>query len=223
MLALRRIRTLALVALPYAVGLLALPSLAAGLREADRIGLTAVAIAPALLAGPVLAGWIGGRMDRIGALVIGSIGASFILALVRGAGAAATAQSAMLAFVVGAGVASALPMLPGFVRTAIRRVGDVAFLVLLASAVTRFDELGTATLIVTVVLFAATAATAVIVARVGGVDLRSAIVGGGTRDPAVATALALAAGGATVVPALWAVLVAALLGALAVANRRKPR
>jgi hypothetical protein len=199
------------------------PPLATGLREPDRIGLAAVAIAPALLAGPALAGLTGGRMDRVGALLVGSIGLSFVLALMRGGGVAAAGQSAILAFVIGASVTSMVPMLPTPVRTAIRLLGDAAFLVSLAIALVRFDELGSGTLIATVGLFAVTAMTAVIVARIGGVDLRSAVVGAGTRDPAVATALALAGGGATVVPAVWAVLLAALLGSIALVNRRKPR
>ncbi|HEV2249051.1 MAG TPA: hypothetical protein VGT60_00895 [Candidatus Limnocylindria bacterium] len=209
--------------LPYAVGLLAVPPLAAGLREPDRIGLAAVAIAPALLAGPALAGRIRGRMDRIGALLAGSIGLSFVIALVRGGGMAAAGQSAMLAFVVGAGITSALPNVPTTVRTAGRLLGDGAFAALLAIAVVRFDELGSATLAATVVLFAATVGTAAAVGRIGGLDLRSALAGAGTRDPAAATALALAGGGATVVPAVFAVLLALLLGALALPNTRKPR
>lgn len=223
LLALRRIRNLALVVLPYAVGLLAVPFLAAGLREPDRIGLAAMAIAPALLAGPALAARMGGRMDRVGALLVGSIGLSFVLALVRGGPSAATAQGTMLAFVVGAGVTSALPMLPPVVRTAIRLLGDAAVVVLLAIAVARSDELGSATLIAVVALFGATVASAVVVARIGGVDLRSALLGAGTRDPAVGTALALAGAGATVVPVVWTVLLAALLGTVALVNRRKPR
>ena len=200
-----------------------LPVLGAGIREPDRIGLVAVAIAPALLAGPVLADRFGGRMDRVGALLVGTIGASFLLALVHGGGAAPLGQAAMLAFVVGAGVASAVPMLPGVVRTAIRIGGDIGFVALLVVALARFDELGSATLVATVALFGATVAAAAVVARIGGVHVRSALIGAGTRDPAAGTALAMAAGGASVVPLIWAVLLAALLGAFALENRRKSR
>lgn len=222
-MSLRRLRNLALLVLPYAAGLLVLPFVGAGVREPDRIGLTAVAIAPGLLAGQALAGRLGARMDRVGALLAGSIGVSFVLALVRGGGTASTAQTAMLAFVVSAGVTSGLPMLPGVVRTVARWLGDLGALVLIAIAALRSDEIGSATVIAALVLFGVTMLSATVVSRIGGVDLRSALVGAGTRDPAAATALAIGAGGATVVPALSALLLAVVLAAAAILNRRKPR
>src|SRR5258708_13358806 len=54
-LALRRVRNLALVALPHGLGLLLVPLLAQGLRVPHHAGLIAVTLAPALLSGPPLA------------------------------------------------------------------------------------------------------------------------------------------------------------------------
>jgi hypothetical protein len=196
-----------------------LPWLAGGVREPDRIGLASVALAPALLAGPSLAARLGGRMDRVGALLLGTIGLSFLLLLMR---ASPAAQTPMLAFIVGAGIVSAVPTLPAVIRTAIQRIGDLAFIALLAVAVARFDYVGSA-LFATAALFAVTIIAALLVARIGGIDPGSAVIGAGSRDPAVATALAVAAGGSTAVPLIWTVLLALALGSVALANRRKPR
>jgi hypothetical protein len=222
-LALRRVRNLAVVVLPYGVGLLLVPLLAQGVRAPDRVGLVAVALAPALLAGPTLAARIGTRMDRAGALLVGTIVAAFVLGLREGGAPASTAQAAAIAFVVGAGITSAVPMLPAAVRTAIQWLGELAFVAILAIAVARVDEIATPTVIATVAVVVATALIAATVARIGGVDPTSALLGAGTRDPAVAAAVTLAAGGATVVPVLAALLLTVLLAALAVVNRRKSR
>lgn len=193
------------------------------LNDADRAGLTAVAIAPALLTAPALAGAIGGRMDRAGALLVGSIGVWLGLTLARGAGAAGAAQGAMLPFVVGAGIASAVPMLPDLLRTAVQRVGDAAFLVLAAVAVSGAGGLNATNGSAALVLFLAIAGTAAIVARIGGVDIASALAGAGSRDPAVATALALALGGVTAIPLCSGILLLAVSAVLAIRNRRKAR
>ena len=223
LVALRRVRNLALVLLPYGAGLMVLPILGPSLSEPDRAGLTAVAIAPALVSAPALAGAIGGRMDRAGALLLGSIGVWLALALSRGPAAAAAAQGAILPFVVGAGITSAVPMLPDIVRTAVRRVGDAAFVVLAAVAVSGAGGLDAPIGLAALALFVATIGTAAIVARIGGVDLASAIAGAGSRDPAVATALTLALGGVTTIPLCSGILLLALSAVLALRNRRKAR
>jgi hypothetical protein len=216
-------RNLALVLLPYGAALAVVSVLGPALGDADRIGLTAMAIAPALLTAPALAGAIGGRMDRAGALVIGSIAVWLVLAFTRGTGAAAAAQGAMLPFIVGAGITSAVPMLPAIVRTAVQRAGDVAFLVLVAVAASGAGGLNAANGVAAIVLFAAVAGTAAIVARIGGVDARSAVAGAGTRDPAVATALAVTLGGSTAIPLYSGILLLAASALLTLQNRRKPR
>jgi hypothetical protein len=223
LLALRRVRNLALVLLPYGAGLAVVALVGPSLSDADRIGLSAVATGPALLAAPALAGAIGGRMDRAGALLVGSIGVWLILTFARGADAAGAAQGAMLPFIAGAGISSAVPMLPSLVRTAVRRLGDVAFLVLVAVAVSGAGGLNLSNGVAALVLFVAIAGTASIVARIGGVDLSSAFGGAGSRDPAVATAVAVALGGATAIPLCSGILLLAASTALALRNRRKSR
>ncbi len=195
------------------------------LGEAERAGLLAVAVSPALLSAPALATAIGGRMDRAGALLVGSIAASFILVLTRAGAAGGAMQSAMLALVIGAGVTSVVPMLPELPRTVVRRLGDLAFVAILASAVAGGPALGPAAALAAVTLVIVTVAAAALVARIAGVDVRSSIAGAGTRDPAVATALAIALAGAPAagVP-LYSAALLLVLGAVFVAlNRRKAR
>jgi hypothetical protein len=162
-------------------------------------------------------------MDRSGALLVGSIGVWLVLTIARGPGAVGAAQSAMLPFIVGAGIASAVPMLPEILRTAVRRLGDVAFALLAAIAATGAAGLSPANGLAALALFVAIGGTAAIVARIGGVDLGSALAGAGSRDPAVATALALALGGATAIPLYSGILLLATSAVLALRNRRKAR
>ena len=50
--------------LPYGAALGVVALLGPALPDPDRLGLTAVALAPALLSAPALAAAIGGRIDR---------------------------------------------------------------------------------------------------------------------------------------------------------------
>jgi len=209
--------------LPYGVALAVVALVGPALPEPDRLGLTAVAVAPALLTAPALATAIGGRMDRAGALVVGSIGMWLVLTLTRGPAAAAAAQGAMLPFVLGAGVTSIVPMLPQLVRTVAQRVGDLAFLVLIAIALSGAGELNAANGLAALALSVAIAATTGVVARIGGVDLRSALAGAGSRDPAVATGLAIAVGGSVAIPLYSGLLLLAGSAVLTLWNRRKAR
>jgi hypothetical protein len=223
LLALRRIKNVALVVLPYGAGLAVVSLAGPSLGDPDRIGLLAVATAPALLAAPALADAVGGRMDRSGALLVGSIGAWLVLTLVRGAGAVGAAQAAILPLILGAAVTSVVPMLPELVRTVVQRAGDVAFLVLVAVAASGAGGLNPSNGVAALGLFVAVAGTAAIVARIAGVDLASAFAGAGSRDPAVATAVALALGGATAIPLYSGILLLAASAVLALGNRRKAR
>jgi len=191
------------------------------LDDADRTGLAAVATAPALLAAASLATAIGGRMDRAGALLVGTIGAWWVLSLVRGV--LGPAQNAMLPFIVGAGINSFFPMLHPVARAVIQRLGDLAFLFLMAIAIGGAGHLNATNGLAAIVLVLAIAGTAVVAGRVGAVDLASALAGGGTRDPAVATALAVGLGGSAAIPLYAGVLQLALAAALVVRNRRKAR
>jgi hypothetical protein len=146
-----------------------------------------------------------------------------VLTLTRGPAAAAAAQGAMLPFILGAGVTSVVPMLPQVVRTIAQRIGDAAFLVLLAIALSGAGALNAANGLAALALFAAVTAVAVIVARIGDVDLDSALAGAGSRDPAVATGLAIALGGSVAVPLYSGILLLAGSAVLALRNRRKAR
>jgi hypothetical protein len=224
-LSLRRLRNLALVVLPYGPGLLLVALLGPALAEPDRAGLLAVAVAPALLSAPALATAIGGRMDRAGALLVGTIATSFVLSLTRAGAAGGAMQNAMLAFVVGAGLASMVPMLPSATRSAVQRLGDIGFVVLLGVAIVGGASVDGAAALAALALFIATVGVAAVVARVAGVDARSAIAGAGTRDPAVATALAVTLGGpgAAGIPIYSAALLLALGAVFGALNRRKAR
>lgn len=210
-----------MVVLPYAAALAVLAISGPLLDDADRVGLAAVATAPALLAAVSLATAIGGRMDRTGALLVGTIGAWWVLSLVRGI--LGPAQNAMLPFIVGAGINSFFPMLHPVARTVIQRLGDLAFLFLIATAIGGAAGLNATNGLAAIALFLAVAGTAVVAGRLGGVDLASSLAGGGTRDPAVATALAIGLGGSTAIPLYGGVLQLALAAALVVRNRRKAR
>ena len=225
LLALRRLRNLSLVAVPYAPGLLLVALLGPSLSEADRAGLVGVAIAPALLSAPALATAMGGRMDRAGALLVGTIAAAFILSLTSGGAAGGAMQGAMLGFVVGAGAASMVPMLPSVVRTFVKRLGDVALVVLLVVAIAGGPSLGPTAALAALALFVTTIGAAALVGRIAGVDVRSAIAGAGTRDPGVATALAvtIAGPGAGGIPLYSAALLLVLGAAFVAVNRRKAR
>ena len=225
LLSLRRLRNIAQVVLPYGPGLLLVALLSPTLAEPDRAGLLAVAVAPALLSAPALAVAIGGRMDRAGALLAGTIAASFVLALSRAGAVGGAMQNAMLAFVVGAGVAAMVPMLPAAARSALQRLGDLGFVVLLGLAIVGGASVDGAAALAAVALFVATVGAAAVVARVAGVEVRSAIAGAGTRDPAVATALAVTLGGpgAAGIPIYSAALLLALGAVFVALNRRKAR
>jgi hypothetical protein len=209
--------------LPYGVGFGVVALIGPALPDPDRLGLTAVALAPALLTAPALANAIGGRMDRTGALVVGSVGMWLMLTLTQGPAAAAAAQGAMLPFILGAGVTSVVPMLPQVIRTIAQRIGDAAFVVLIAIALSAANGLNAANGLAALALFVTVVASAVIVARIGGVDLGSALAGAGSRDPAVATGLAVALGGSAAVPLYSAILLLAGSALLALRNRRKAR
>lgn len=208
---------------PYGAALGVVALVGPALPDPDRLGLTAVALAPALLTAPALAAAIGGRMDRTGALVVGSIGMWLVLTLTRGPAAAAAAQGAMLPFIVGAGVTSVVPMLPSVVRTIAQRIGDLAFLVLIATALPSAGSLNATNGLAALALFVAVAASAAIVARIGGVDLGSALAGAGSRDPAVAAGFAVALGGSAAIPLYAGILLLAGSAVLALRNRRKAR
>lgn len=196
LMALRRPRLLALVVAPYVAAFAFVDAIGPGLEGLDRTGLQALAVAPALLAAPLVAPSIGGRADRSGALVVGSLVGWFLLNAASGLSGFPDVGPGAVAFVAGATVAAAVPTLPDVLRTIGQRVGDAAFLVLgvLALAGAAATE-GHAPIVLGAALLAATALAALVVAGLTGVEASSALVGAGSRDAAVAAAMAIAAGG----------------------------
>ena len=210
-----------MVVLPYGVGLGLLALVGPALSAADRIGLAAVATAPALLSATALGSAIGARIDRTGALLVGTIAAWWVLGLVRGV--LGPAQNAMLPFIVGVGITSFIPMLPEIARTVIGRAGDVAFFVLVAVAIPAGGALDATTGGAAIVVVVAIDVTSAVAARIGGVGVRSAVAGAGTRDPAVAVGIAVGIGGSAAIPLYSGILLLALSAVLVIWNRRKAR
>src|SRR4029077_16569153 len=129
--------------------------------------------------------------------------------LPRGPGALTAAQGAMLPFIRGAAVPSVIPMLPELVRTVVQRVGDAAFVVLIAIAASGAGGLNAENGLAALALSVPSGIPGAAGARMGGVDLASGLAGAGSRDPAVATAVAVALGGSVAVPLYAAILLLA--------------
>ena len=226
LLALRRPRTLALVLVPYAPALAVNALLGPLLPAAGRIGLRALAVMPALLFAPLLARATGGRADRAGALLAGTMAVAFALNALGGAVVFGELQNGFLAFVIGATVVAMVPMLPAPARVLGELAGYAAFgalaVVNVVSSAQDFDPL---TFVAGAVLFAATAGTAAIAARLLGVEPESAIAGSGSRDFGVATGLAVTAGGpgAAAAPQGFGILLLAIAYVLVRRNRGKAR
>ena len=226
LLALRRPRTLALVLVPYAPAI-GVSALLGPLLSADgQIGLRALAVMPGLLFAPLLARSIGGRADRAGAQVAGTVVVAFALNALGGAVAFAQLQNGFLAFVIGAAVVATVPMLP----TAARRLGEIAgyvafgilAIVNVVSSAQDFDPLAFAA---GAVLFVAIAGTAFVAARFMGVDPASALAGSGSRDFGAATGIAVSAGGpgAAAAPEGFGIVLLIVAAILVLRNRRKAR
>ncbi len=195
LLALRRRRTLLVVLGPYAVLVPLALGVGAALDESLRVGLLALVVAPAELAAPGLAPSIRARLDTTGAYVAGTLAASFALTLtfLGGAGPAAVgaARDAAFAFLIGMTLGGLAPVWRDRALPVLRRLGDLALIVLIGAAIVR----GAPSLTVTVAALAilvllAGAVAAVVAARLGGGERWSALAGSGTRDFAVAAAIA---------------------------------
>ncbi|MBI3521971.1 MAG: hypothetical protein HY071_02580 [Chloroflexi bacterium] len=226
LLSLRRPRNLVAVVLPY----LALLGLALVLSsyadERTRLGILALAASPAELAAPAFAGALGGRMETAGALLAGTLVASLISLFAVGGGGAAFAgygsiQSAAIAFLVAATIAGAAPMLRDRILPLLHRASDAALLALIVVAIV--GALGALT------LSSVAAALAVLVVGLGTAwlaaalyrrDVVATLAGAGTRDFAVAIAIAGAASSA--VPLVYGGLLAAT-AAIAIVVRRRRR
>jgi hypothetical protein len=207
LLALRRPRNLAPIVLAYAaLGLVAV-------IVADP-AVAILALAPSPLVGPALARLVGAREETVGALVTGTVVLSFPLLMAAIPGLAPTVNVALFAFVIGAALASSVPLFRDTILPIVDGARYVALVVILgaaalgALAVVDPRAVGLAALVL--VVGAAAAAIGAVV--FGGSGLAAAL-GAGTRDPVVAAALAVSsglAGGGAVALAYATVLVLAL-------------
>ncbi len=226
--ALRRRRTLLVVVGPYALLVPLAIALGNAVDAPTRLGLLALAVAPAELAAPGIAGAIRARIDTTGAYLAGTIVASFALTFAFvGASAPAAlgpARDAAFAFLLGMTFGGALPTMRERILTPLRRLGDLALLVLVALAIVGAGAhiSGTAVALAVLMLIAG-AAAAVVAAGLGGGHQWSALAGSGTRDFAVAATITGAASPASAaVPLVYGALL--FLGAaLLVLLRRQDR
>jgi hypothetical protein len=210
-----------LVIAPYAVSVPVAFVVADRLDAATAAGLVALVLAPGALLAPALVNAAGGRRaDMAGALLLGSVTASFLLVVTRPA-ASTLALTAAQAFVVASLAAGAMPPVRDRILVPLRLAGYVAGLVVVVLAIAGAPAIDPATVIVAVVATALTLVVAGAVALALRRDVFSAGAAAGTRDPIAATAIAWAAGGAeaTAVPLVSGAILGMVAAALVLRRR----
>ena len=208
LLALRRPRNLAAIALPYAgLGLVAV-------IVGDPV-VAILALSPSPLIGPALARIVGAREETVGALLTGTIVLSFPLLLAAIPGLGPNVNIGLFAFVIGAALAGAVPMFRDAVLPIVDGARYVALAIILGAAgvaaLSFVDPRAVGVAALVLLVGALSAAIGALLLRGDGIG---AAIGAGMRDPAVAAALAISAGlaGAAAVPLAYAALVALSLG-----------
>jgi len=208
LLSLRRPRNLAPILLGYAgLGVVAV-------IVGDPV-VAILALSPSPLIGPSLARFVAVRAETVGALLTGTIVLSFPLLMAAIPGLGPSVNIALFAFVIGTALAGSLPTLRDVLLPVFDGARYVAVAIILGgaalSAVSLVDlrAVGVAALVLLVGVL--TAASGAILFGGNGI---AAAIGAGTRDPAVAAALAMSAGlaGAGSVPLAYAALLALSLG-----------
>ena len=208
LLSLRRPRNLAPILLAYAgLGVVAV-------IVGDPV-VAILALSPSPLIGPSLARFVAVRAETVGALLTGTIVLSFPLLMAAIPGLGPSVNIALFAFVIGTALAGSLPTLRDVVLPVLDGARYVAVAIILGgaglAAVSLVDlrAVGVAALVLLVGVL--TAASGAILFGGNGI---AAAIGAGTRDPAVAAALAMSAGlaGAGSVPLAYAALLALSLG-----------
>ena len=208
LLSLRRPRNLAPILLAYAgLGVVAV-------IVGDPV-VAILALSPSPLIGPSLARFVAARAETVGALLTGTIVLSFPLLIAAIPGLGPSVNIALFAFVIGTALAGSLPTLRDVLLPVFDGARYVAMAIILGgaalSAVSLVDlrAVGVAALVLLVGVL--TAASGAILFGGNGI---AAAIGAGTRDPAVAAALAMSAGlaGAGSVPLAYAALLALSLG-----------
>jgi len=208
LLSLRRPRNLAPILLAYAgLGVVAV-------IVGDPV-VAILALSPSPLIGPSLARFVAARAETVGALLTGTIVLSFPLLMAAIPGLGPSVNIALFAFVIGTALAGSLPTLRDVLLPVFDGARYVAVAIILGgaalSAVSLVDlrAVGVAALVLLVGVL--TAASGAILFGGNGI---AAAIGAGTRDPAVAAALAMSAGlaGAGSVPLAYVALLALSLG-----------
>ena len=208
LLSLRRPRNLAPILLAYAgLGVVAV-------IVGDPV-VAILALSPSPLIGPSLARFVAARAETVGALLTGTIVLSFPLLMAAIPGLGPSVNIALFAFVIGTALAGSLPTLRDVLLPVLDGARYVAVAIILGgaglAAVSLVDlrAVGVAALVLLVGVL--TAASGAILFGGNGI---AAAIGAGTRDPAVAAALAMSAGlaGAGSVPLAYAALLALSLG-----------
>ncbi len=206
---------------PYAVGVPLVFVAAERLEAANAAGLVALALAPgALLASAVVSAAGGRRSDMAGALLLGTLIASFVL-LVSRPDASTLALTGAQAFVLASLAAGAMPQFRDRALVALRWAGYVAGFAVVALAVAGGSKIDATTVIAALAAVAVTLAVAAAAALALRRDVLSAVAAAGTRDPIVAIAVAWATGGpaATGVPVVSAAILGIVAGALIIRRR----
>ena len=218
LLSLRRPRNLAPILLGYAgLGVVAV-------IVGDPV-VAILALSPSPLIGPSLARFVAVRAETVGALLTGTIVLSFPLLMAAIPGLGPSVNIALFAFVIGTALAGSLPTLRDVLLPVFDGARYVAMAIILGgaalSAVSLVDlrAVGVAALVLLVGVL--TAASGAILFGGNGI---AAAIGAGTRDPAVAAALAMSAGlaGAGSVPLAYAALLALSLGVRKLLVTRQP-
>ena len=188
LLSLRRARNLGAVLAPYA-------ALAVFAVFVDDPAVTILAFSPSALVGPRIARLLGAREESAGALMTATVVISFPLLLVAAPGARPPVDMSLFAFVVGAAVAGAIPTVRDAMLPVLDGARYVAVAIALVAAFLASPQIADprAYLVAAgcLVIGPLSAAAA---ARIFGGDPLAAVVGSGTRDPAVAAGLAVGAG-----------------------------
>ena len=174
-----------------------------------------LALSPSPLIGPSLARFVAARAETVGAVLTGTIVLSFPLLMAAIPGLGPSVNIALFAFVIGTALAGSLPTLRDVLLPVFDGARYVAVAIILGgaglAAVSLVDlrAVGVAALVLLVGVL--TAASGAILFGGNGI---AAAIGAGTRDPAVAAALAMSAGlaGAGSVPLAYAALLALSLG-----------
>ena len=208
LLALRRPRNLAPIVLAYAgLGLVALV-------VGDPV-VAILALSPAPLIGPTLARLVGAREETVGALLTGTIVLSFPLLLAAIPGIGQQVNVALFAFVIGAALASSVPLFRDLILPIVDGARYVALAIILGAAgvaaVSFVDPRAVGVAALAILVGTVSAAVGAMLFRGDGL---AAAIGAGLRDPAVAAALAIGSGlaGGAAVPLAYVALLALALG-----------